>query len=43
MQQLETGAAQLQDPRELQIELRQLRQETLKVLASVQQKIEALP
>lgn len=36
-----TGA--LLNPRELQIEIRQLRQETLKVLASVRQTIEGLP
>lgn len=36
-----TGA--LLDPRELHIEIRQLRQEALKVLASVRQTIEELP
>ena len=33
----------LLDPRELQIEIRQLRQEALKVLATVRQTIEQLP
>lgn len=44
MRQLEaSGATALpQDARELQIEVRQLRQEALKLLASVQQKIEGL-
>lgn len=37
-----TGTSTLLDPRELQIEIRQLRQETLKVLAGVQQTIERL-
>lgn len=45
MQLLEAAspAAQTQDPRELQIEVRQLRQETLKLLAGLQRKIEGLP
>lgn len=41
---LETASADpLLDPRELQIEVRQLRQETLKVLAAVRRTIEELP
>lgn len=41
----ETGPATdpLLDPRELHIEIRQLRQEALKVLATVRQTIEQLP
>ena len=36
-------AGLLQDPREAQIELRQLRQEALKVLTRVMKQIEGLP
>lgn len=44
MRQLEAnGVVALQDPREVQIEVRQLRQETLKVLESVRRQIEELP
>ena len=38
-----TATGALLAPRELHIEIRQLRQETLKVLATVRQTIEALP
>lgn len=38
-----TGTDTLLDPREVQIEVRQLRQETLKVLDAVRQTIERFP